>query len=97
MFTSLNNFKSSALVHMAGDKTDVSIATESEIWDASGRIHKNGDKTFMALVFGGQAVSLGIANTGNGLDIMPFAKTTWLNEQLRKFPQPLVLMPGKKP
>lgn len=97
MFTSLNNFKSSALIHTADQKTDVSIATESDIWDASGRIHMRGERTFMALVFGGQAVSLGIANTGNGLDIMPFAKTTWLNEQLRKFPQPLVLMPGRKP
>ena len=97
MFTSLTNFKSSALIHTADEKTDVSIASESDIWDASGRIYQDGKRTLMAIVFGGQAVSLGIANTGDGLDIMPFAKTTWLNDQLRKFPQPLVLMPGKKP
>jgi hypothetical protein len=96
-FTSLNDFRASAIIHGSGPITDVSIASESEIWDAAGRVYKNAERTLMAIVFGGQAVSLGIANTGDGLEIMPFAKTTWLNEQLRAFPKPLVLMPGHKP
>lgn len=97
LFTSLDDFRASANIHGSGPITDVSIASESDVWDAAGRVHKNDERTLMALVFGGQAVSLGIANTGNGLSIMPFAKTGWLNEQLRAFPKPLVQMRGDKP
>jgi hypothetical protein len=97
MFTSLNNFKASARVRGAGDMTDVTIASESQIWDAAGRVYKNGDKTQMAIVVGGQAVSLGVASKGDGLELMPFAKTGWLNDHLREFPKPVLVMPGDKP
>jgi len=40
---------------------------------------------------------LGIASDGDDLELMPFAKTSWLNEHLRTFPKPLVEMAPAKP
>ncbi len=97
MFTSLNNFKASARIRGAGDMTDVTLASESQIWDAAGRVYKKGNKTQMAVVVGGQAVSLGVASKGEGLELMPFAKTGWLNEHLREFPKPVLVMAPDKP
>jgi hypothetical protein len=52
----------------------------------------------MALVVGGQAVSVGIAKLDDGhLQVRPFAKTDWLNERLAQFPRPTVQMPREKP
>ncbi|MEI9954365.1 MAG: hypothetical protein WDO74_36705 [Pseudomonadota bacterium] len=97
LFTSLNDFRASARIRGAGDMTDVTLASESQIWDAAGRVFKNGDKTQMAIVVGGQAVSLGVASKGDGLELMPFAKTGWLNDHLREFPKPILQMRPDKP
>ena len=98
MFTSLTDFRASARVRGAGEMTDVTLASESQVWDAAGRVYKKGDKTQLAIVVGGQAVSLGIASNGaDGLELMPFAKTGWLNEHLREFPKPLLEMKPDKP
>ena len=97
LFTSLNNFRATARVRGAGAMTDVTIDSESQIWDAAGRFFKNGDKTQMAIVVGGQAVSLGIASKGDGLELMPFAKTAWLNDHLRDFPKPVLVLPAARP
>lgn len=97
MFTSLNNFRASARVRGAGEMTDVTLASESQVWDAAGRVFKKGDKTQFAIVVGGQAVSLGVASKGDGLELMPFAKTGWLNEHLREFPKPILEMKADKP
>jgi hypothetical protein len=96
-FTSLYDFRASARIESAGPVTDVTLASESEIWDVAGRVYQQGERSQFALVFGGQAVSLGLAKKHDeGLEIMPFAKTTWLNDRLREFPKPL-RMRGKKP
>jgi hypothetical protein len=97
LFTSLGDFRAATAIRTAGPVTDVALTSESDVWDASGRVYKNGKDTRMALVVGGQAVSLGIADLGKGLELMPFAKTGWLNEHLREFPKPLVQMSGDKP
>jgi len=97
MFTSLTDFRASARVRGVGTMTDVTLASESKIWDIAGRVFKNGEKTQFALVVGGQAVSLGVASNGDGLELMPFAKTGWLNDHLRTFPKPLLEMKGDKP
>jgi len=97
MFTSLRNFQASARIRGAGEMTDITLASESQIWDAAGRVYKNGDKTQMAIVVGGQAVSLGVASKGDGLELMPFAKTGWLNDHLRDFPKPILEMKSDKP
>ncbi len=97
LFTSLGDFRAATAIRSSGPITDVALTSESDVWDASGRVYKNGKDTRLALVVGGQAVSLGIAELGNGLEIMPFAKTGWLNQHLREFPKPLVQMSGQKP
>lgn len=97
LFTSLNDFRATARVRGAGALTDITLASESQIWDVAGRVFKNGDKTRLAVVVGGQAVSLGVASKGEGLELMPFAKSGWLNDQLREFPKPVFQMPPDKP
>lgn len=97
LFTSLSDFRAGATIRAAGPITDVALASESDVWDFAGRIYKDKERSRMALVVGGQTVSLGVASDGDGLELMPFAKTEWLNEQLRKFPKPLIEMRGKKP
>jgi len=97
MFTSLRAFKASARVRGVGDMTDVTLASESQVWDVAGRVYKNGDKSQLAVVVGGQAVSLGVASKGDDLELMPFAKTGWLNDHLREFPKPVLEMKPDKP
>jgi hypothetical protein len=97
LFTSLTDFRAHTTIIAAGPITDISLASESDVWDAAGRVHKNGEKTKVAVVVGGQAVSLGVASDGDRLELMPFAKTGWLNQRLREFPKPLVQMRPDKP
>ena len=97
MFTSLRAFKASARVRGVGDMTDVTLASESQVWDVAGRVYKNRDKSQLAVVVGGQAVSLGVASKGDDLELMPFAKTGWLNDHLREFPKPVLEMKPDKP
>jgi len=75
----------------------MTLESESDVWDAAGRIYSSPKQNLMALVVGGQAVSVGVAEMGDGLQIRPFAKTDWLNSRLAAFPKPLVQMAPKKP
>jgi hypothetical protein len=97
MFTKLADFRAQTKIIAAGPITDISLASESDVWDAAGRVRKNGEKTKVAVVVGGQAVSLGVASDGDRLELMPFAKTAWLNQRLGEFPEPLVQMRPDKP
>lgn len=97
LLTSLDNFEAKVTLRKTGPVTDVTLASQSDVWDAAGRIYSNGEEQRMALVVGGQAVSVGLANMGDGLEIQPFAKTDWLNARLRAFPKPLVQMAPSKP
>lgn len=97
MFTKLSEFRAGADLHTVGDVTDVSVASESAVWDAAGRVRKDDAGTRFAVVVGGQAVSLGVADLGTGLELMPFAKTGWLNDKLAGFPKPVVRMQRDKP
>ncbi len=97
VLTRLDDFRAKTTFRKVASVTDVTIESESDIWDVSGRVYTNAKKTLMALVVGGQAVSLGVADLGTGLQLMPFAKTGWLNERLAQFPKPLVQMESAKP
>jgi hypothetical protein len=97
VFTSLRDFRAKATLRSSEPIVDLTLASESTVWDAAGRFYKNGERSQMAFVFGGQAVSIGIAKTGDDLDIVPLAKTSWLNERLRDFPKPLVQVSPRKP
>ncbi|HYP89589.1 MAG TPA: hypothetical protein VEQ59_15580, partial [Polyangiaceae bacterium] len=98
VLTRLDNFRAKTTFRKQGEAIDVSIESESDIWDVAGRAYSNAKQTMMAFVVGGQAVSVGVAKIGDsGLEIRPFAKTDWLNSRLAEFPKPLVRMPGDKP
>ena len=97
VLTRLDDFRAKTTFRRVDQATDVTIESESDVWDASGRVYSTPKKTLMALVIGGQAVSLGVADVGDGLQLRPFAKTDWLNERLAAFPKPLVQMSAKKP
>jgi hypothetical protein len=95
--TSLDDFRAKTTFRKSGSATDMTIESESDVWDVSGRVYSSPKSTLMALVVGGQAVSMGVADVGDGLKLRPFAKTAWLNEQLAHFPKPLIQMPAAKP
>jgi hypothetical protein len=97
VLTRLDDFRARLSFRSAGPQHDLVLESESDIWDASGRMFKNGDQTLLAIVIGGQAVSVGVATLGDGLEIAPFAKTSWLNSRLRAFPRPLVQLEPSKP
>jgi len=97
LFTRLDDFRAKTTFRKEGATTDLTLESESDIWDAAGRVYSSPKQSLMALVVGGQAVSVGIAQMGNGLQIRPFAKTDWLNERLALFPKPLVQMAPAKP
>ncbi|RYZ06135.1 MAG: hypothetical protein EOO73_17160 [Myxococcales bacterium] len=95
VLTRLDDFRAKTTFRKVGDNTDMTIESESDIWDVAGRVYTTPKQTFMALVVGGQAVSVGVAELGDGLKIRPLAKTDWLNEQLARFPKPAVRMKEK--
>lgn len=97
LLTRLDDFRAKTTFRRAGGATDVTIESESDVWDASGRVYVGPKQSLMALVVGGQAVSLGVADLGHGLELRPFAKTDWLNQRLAQFPKPLIQMSPAKP
>jgi hypothetical protein len=98
ILTRLDDFRAQTTFRMQGPVTDVSLASESDIWDVAGRVYSDAKRSLMALVVGGQAVSVGIAKLDDGhLQVRPFAKTDWLNERLAQFPKPTLQMPREKP
>jgi hypothetical protein len=96
VLTRLDDFRAKTSFRKLGAVTDMTVESESDVWDVSGRAYSTPKKTLMAFVVGGQAVSVGVANLGDGLKVRPFAKTDWLNEQLAQFPKP-IQMPAAKP
>jgi hypothetical protein len=94
---SLHDFRSKLTLRTRSPVLDIVMESESDVWDASGRFYFDGKRQQLALVVGGQAISLGIASENGALSLMPFAKTGWLNEQLARFPKPLVALPPSKP
>jgi hypothetical protein len=97
ILTRLDDFRAKTTFRSVGKVSDMTIESESDVWDVSGRVYSNPKQTLMAMVIGGQAVSVGIADLGSGLQVRPFAKTDWLNERLAQFPKPLVQMKADKP
>jgi hypothetical protein len=98
VLTRLDDFRAKTTFRKQGPVTDISIESESDVWDVSGRVYSNAKQSLMALVIGGQAVSVGVAKLADEhLEIHPFAKTDWLNSKLAQFPKPLVQMPPAKP
>jgi hypothetical protein len=87
--THLNNLRARADFRKTDDVTDVMMEpVENSFFDVAGRYYSKGKESRMAVVVGGKAVSLGIANDSSGTSLMPFARSGWLNEKLSAFPEP---------
>lgn len=97
ILTDLEDFRAKTTFYQQGKTTDITVESESDVWDVSGRVYSSPKQNLMALVIGSQAVSIGIAALGEGLELQPFAKTDWLNNRLARFPKPLIQLPPKKP
>jgi hypothetical protein len=90
---SLHDFRSKLTLRTRSPVLDIVMTSESDVWDASGRFYGDGKRTQLALVVGGNAISLGVASYDGETSLMPFAKSGWLNEQLAQFPRPLQSLP----
>jgi hypothetical protein len=84
---SLHDFRSKLTLRARSPVLDIVMASESDVWDASGRFFADGERRHLALVVGGEAISLGVASHGGETSVMPFAKSGWLDEQLARFPR----------
>jgi hypothetical protein len=84
---SLHDFRSKLTLRARRPVLDIVMASESDVWDASGRFFADGKRKHLALVVGGEAISLGVASHGGETSVMPFAKSGWLEEQLARFPR----------
>lgn len=96
-FTSLDDLRAGAKIRGEGQKLDVMIDSQSDVWDIAGRYATDGRRNRLALVIGGKAVSIGIASDGKSTKIVPFARADWLNEQLRGFSKPIEQVTPPKP
>jgi hypothetical protein len=78
--------------------TDVVLEPlENDLFDVAGRYYSKGDDRRYAIVVGGKAISLGIANDGSGTTLMPFAREGWLNSKLESFPKPPAKVHSSQP
>jgi hypothetical protein len=86
--TSLNDLRIRGKFRKDRTETDVLLEPlENELFDVAGRYYSKGEHSWLAVVVGGKAVSLGIAKNASGTTWKPFAREGWLNEQLRSFPK----------
>jgi hypothetical protein len=84
---SLHDFRSKLTLRARSPMLDIVMASESDVWDASGRFLAEGERKHLALLVGGEAISLGVASHRGETSVMPFAKSGWLDEQLARFPR----------
>jgi hypothetical protein len=88
--THLNDLRIEAEVRKHGSVTDVLLEPlETNLFDVAGRFHMSDAQNRMAIVLGGKAISLGIASDASGLTLAPMARTGWLNQRLKGFPEPI--------
>jgi hypothetical protein len=70
---------------------------ETDFVDFSGRVYQHGDSLQLALLIGGEAASLGLYKEPKQTNIIPMARTTWLNDKLALFPSPQERVAPPKP
>ncbi len=87
--TNLNDLRVRASLRRTNDAMDVLFEpVANELFDLAGRYYSKGEKSRLAIVVGGKAVSLGIARDDSGTTLKPFAREDWLNAELARFPTP---------
>lgn len=94
----LRDIRSRASVRKQGKLLDVMIENFStRLVDFSGRIYNSAEDRQVALLIGGEVVSLGIYLHGDKKQFAPLAHTKWLNERLERMPAPVDKVQGQQP
>jgi hypothetical protein len=96
--TSLADVRGAGTFRKTETVTDIVLEPlDNVLFDVAGRYYEKGRDSRYAFVVGGSTLSLGIANDGSGLSIMPFAREGWLNEKLLGFPSPVKQIHASEP
>jgi len=95
---SLNDVRGGGTFRKNETVTDVVLEPlENVLFNVAGRYYEKGHDSRYAFVVGGSILSLGIADDGSGLSVMPFAREGWLNEKLLGLPKPVTQMRTSEP
>jgi hypothetical protein len=87
--TKLNDLRIRAKFRSDRAVTDVMLMPlENDLFNVAGRYYSKGDDRKLAIVVGGDVVSLGIAKDSGATTFAPFAREGWLNGKLMQFPKP---------
>jgi len=96
--TSLNDVRGAGTFRKNETVTDVVLEPlDNVLFNVAGRYYEKGRDSRYAFVVGGSVLSLGVANDGSGLSVMPFAREGWLNERLLGFPKPVKQIHSSEP
>jgi len=96
--TKLNDLRIRAKFRHDRAVTDVMLVPlENDLFNVAGRYYSKDDDGKLAIVVGGDVVSLGIAKDAGGTTLAPFAREGWLNEKLARFPKPVEVFRTSEP
>ncbi len=96
--TSLNDVRGAGTFRKDQTVTDIVLEPlDNVLFNVVGRYYERGGDARYAFVVGGSIVSIGLANDGTGLSVMPFAREGWLNEKLMALPHPVKLIRSSAP
>lgn len=96
--TKLNDLKIRAKFRKDRAVTDVLLVPlENDLFNVAGRYYAKDEDTKLAIVVGGDVVSLGIAKDAQGTTLAPFAREGWLNRHLAEFPKPVEQFRSSEP
>jgi hypothetical protein len=94
----LNDVRGAGTFRKTETVTDIVLEPlENVLFNVAGRYYEKGRDSRYAFVVGGSVLSIGIANDGSGLTVMPFAREGWLNEKLLGFPSPVKQIHSSEP
>lgn len=96
--TNLNDLRIRAKFRMDRTATDVRLVPlENDLFNVAGRYYAKENDSKLAIVVGGDVVSLGIAKDAHGTTFAPFAREGWLNGKLAQFPKPVETFRSSEP
>jgi hypothetical protein len=96
--TKLNDLKIRAKFRSDPAVTDVMLVPlENDLFNVAGRFYSKDNDTKLAIVVGGDVVSLGVAKDAQGTTLAPFAREGWLNRHLAHFPKPVEQFRSSEP
>lgn len=90
--------RSAAKLRLKGDTLDLMLEDlKTDFVDFSGRVFRRGESLQLALLVGGEAISLGLYKDPKTTTLSPMANAQWLNRKLALFPKPKERVAAPKP